>query len=155
MSDTPRTDELWLDIYPHDAASDQRLDRVLMFARQLERELAEAKREGERYLELKRQIRAVGKMIPCTTGGTFENDPPDAIVDACRRENESLRIELDTLLVDKERWKNLVTKAQAILTDNLVPDGISNSECINRLLELLDGPEYRAAIDAARKENKT
>jgi hypothetical protein len=43
-------------------------------------------------------------------------------------------------------WKALVDKSIAILTDNVVPGGISNSECINRLLQLLDGPEYRAVL---------
>lgn len=37
---TPRADKLWLGEYPHDQERDERLERVLMFARTLERENA-------------------------------------------------------------------------------------------------------------------
>lgn len=49
-------------------------------------------REGNRVLEwrknyedLERYIRFIGKQIPVNTGGTFENDPLDAILDAAVR----------------------------------------------------------------------
>lgn len=35
--------------------------------------------------ELEKQIRKLGAAIPCYTGGTFENDPLDAIIDAAYR----------------------------------------------------------------------
>lgn len=39
----------------------------------------------EKYEDLERSIRFIGKQIPCNTGGTFENDPIDAILDAAVR----------------------------------------------------------------------
>jgi hypothetical protein len=53
-----------------------------------ERALREADRAIEhrnKYEELKDYLRFIGKQIPCNTGGTFENDPPDAIMDAVVR----------------------------------------------------------------------
>lgn len=46
-----------------------------------------------------------------------------------------------------EGTRNVVLKAQSILAEYIVPDsGISDHECICRLLGLLDGPESRAAL---------
>jgi len=39
----------------------------------------------EKYEDLEKYIRFIGKQIPCNTGGTFENDPIDAILDAAVR----------------------------------------------------------------------
>ena len=53
-----------------------------------ERALREADRVTEykeKYEELKDYLRFIGKQIPCNTGGTFENDPIDAIFDAAVR----------------------------------------------------------------------
>jgi len=53
-----------------------------------ERGLREANRVmewREKYEDLVKYIRFIGKQIPCNTGGTFENDPPDAIMDAAVR----------------------------------------------------------------------
>jgi len=53
-----------------------------------ERAFREADRVIElrnKYEELKDYFRFIGKQIPCNTGGTFENDPPDAIMDAVVR----------------------------------------------------------------------
>jgi hypothetical protein len=53
-----------------------------------ERALREADRVEEwkrKYEELEEYIRFIGKQIPCNTGGTFENDPIDAILDAAVR----------------------------------------------------------------------
>ena len=38
--------------------------------------------------------REVGAMIPCATGGTFELDPPDAILDAVRRTFQQMAKEI-------------------------------------------------------------
>jgi len=35
--------------------------------------------------DLKKQLKNLGKLVPCHTGGNFENDPPDAIIDAASR----------------------------------------------------------------------
>jgi hypothetical protein len=53
-----------------------------------ERALREADRAieyKEKYEDLVKDIRLIGKQIFCSTGGTFENDPPDAIMDAVVR----------------------------------------------------------------------
>lgn len=43
--------------------------------------------------------------------------------------------------------ESVIRKAQDILAEYIVPDsGISDRECINRLLGLLDGSECRAAL---------
>lgn len=39
----------------------------------------------------------------------------------------------------------IIRRAQAILTDYLIPDGLSAAEAIDGLLGLLDGPDQRAA----------
>jgi hypothetical protein len=39
----------------------------------------------EKYEDLEKDIRFIGKQIPVNTGGTFENDPLDAILDAAVR----------------------------------------------------------------------
>lgn len=40
---------------------------------------------------------------------------------------------------------SIILQAQAILAAYLPPDGISKHEAINYLLDILDGPEQRAA----------
>jgi hypothetical protein len=46
-----------------------------------------------------------------------------------------------------DKLRKVVTDAQAILAEYIVPDsGISDHECINRLLGLLDGPQSREAL---------
>ena len=35
--------------------------------------------------DTRRQIKEVGALIPCAGGGTFEHDPPDAILDAAKQ----------------------------------------------------------------------
>lgn len=55
------------------------------------------------------------------------------------------------LLTALEAMNALVTKAQGILEAHLYPDGAQDSdETVNRLLELLDGPEQRAAQNPAK-----
>lgn len=92
-----------------------------------------------RHTELVRQIRGVGARIPCNTGGTFENDPPDAIVDACWRECRDVKAELAATREDTERldW------ADKHLGDYQLKDGS---------FPFPDHPKpVRAAIDAVRK----
>lgn len=49
------------------------------------READRVKHWKEKYYDLETYIRFIGKQIPCNTGGTFENDPVDAILDAAVR----------------------------------------------------------------------
>lgn len=44
-----------------------------------------------------------------------------------------------------EAYKSLVNQYCDILVRYLVPDGISEKECIEELFGVLDGPQYRAA----------
>ena len=63
-----------------------------------ERALREADRANEwkgKYIDLERYMRFIGKQIPCNTGGTFENDPMDAILDATIRALTNGRKELE------------------------------------------------------------
>lgn len=48
-----------------------------------------------------------------------------------------------------EQLMALTRRAQAILAAYLPPDGNSDHETLNALLELFDGPESRAALAAA------
>lgn len=53
-------------------------------------------------------------------------------------------------LLREERAKSaaltgIITDCQSILTDYLVPDGIGEKQTINKLLEILDDPRWRAA----------
>ena len=45
----------------------------------------------------------------------------------------------------------LIADCQAVLTSYLPPDGITKDECINQLLELLDGPRSRAVLPPVDK----
>jgi hypothetical protein len=51
------------------------------------RKLQECQIEGTRYPahDMARALREIGAMIPSAAGGTFENDPPGAIVGALKR----------------------------------------------------------------------
>lgn len=66
-----------------------------------------------------------------------ETTVADDHVSACRRASG--------LKAGGAAQTEIITKAQAILTSYLTPDGIGGAEAINRLLGLLDGPEQRAA----------
>lgn len=49
----------------------------------------------------------------------------------------------------ENKLAKVITDAQDILATYIVPDsGISDHECINRLLGLLDGPQTREALAA-------
>ena len=68
-------------IHRHNAAIaswDEERERAL-------READRVKEWREKYEDLEKYIRFIGKQIPCNTGGTFENDPVDAILDAAVR----------------------------------------------------------------------
>jgi len=73
-----------------------------------------------------------------STGGTAASDKAQAnatfIVRACN---------------SHEQLVALTRRAQEILAAYLPPDGSSDHETLNALLELFDGPESRAALAAA------
>ena len=45
---------------------------------------------AEQLEGMREELKNVGAMVPCATGGTFVNDPPDAIVDALARHMNEL-----------------------------------------------------------------
>jgi len=49
--------------------------------------------------------------------------------------------------------RKVITDAQDILAAYIVPSGISDHECINRLLGLLDGPQSREALRGGRQSS--
>ena len=112
MSDTPRTDALW---------TKTRAERGLYgmavmadLARQLERELAEARAAALPAYETVwqswvAQCRKLGAMIPCAAGGTFEADPPDAILDAAARTFAAMGKELAEAQKRVVEWQPIET----------------------------------------------
>lgn len=52
------------------------------------------------------------------------------------------------LFAGGEAQTDILRRAQAILTQYLIPDGIDGPEAINQLLGLLDGPDQRASQSA-------
>lgn len=54
----------------------------------------------------------------------------------------------DDLVAAGKSQTEIIRRAQTILTHYLRPDGPSDSETLNELLGLLDGPDQRAAQDA-------
>lgn len=111
-----------------------------------ERALREADRVlewKEKYDDLEKYIRFIGKQIPCNTGGTFENDPPDAILDAAVRALNAERIEakynkkaddktLESLEYNVER-----TKAFEALAEMLYKAGYDNTDGIKKIYEIV------------------
>ncbi len=68
------------------------------------------------------------------------------------RANAHLLFAAPDLYSGGEAQTAIIHRAQAILTQYLIPDGIDGPEAINQLLGLLDGPDQRtaqAAWDAA------
>jgi len=117
-----------------------------------ERALREADRVmewREKYEDLVKYIRLIGKQIFCSTGGTFENHPPDAIIDAAFRslneswKNESWKQEkeemklchdktLESLRCNVER-----TKVFEALAEMLYKADYDNTDAIKKIYEIV------------------
>ena len=112
-----------------------------------ERALREADRVieyKEKYEDLVKDVRLIGKQIFCSTGGTFENHPPDAIIDAAFRSlNESWKKQegemklshgktLESLRYNVER-----TKAFEALAEMLYSAGYDNIDGIKKIYEIV------------------
>jgi hypothetical protein len=111
-----------------------------------ERALREADRAIEhrnKYEELKDYLRSIGKQIPCNTGGTFENDPPDAIMDAAVRALNTARVEpvynkevcdktLESLRYNVER-----TKVFEALAEMLYKADYDNTDASKKIYETI------------------
>lgn len=73
----------------------------------------------EKYEDLEKYIRFIGKQIPCTTGGTFENDPVDAILDAAVRSLNDL-----TDYIAEETHKRSMTLNESVLENESVLNAV-------------------------------
>ena len=112
-----------------------------------ERALREADRAieyKEKYEDLVKDIRLIGKQIFCSTGGTFENHPPDAIIDAAFRSlNESwkkqegeMKLSHDKTL-ESLRYNVERTKAFEALAEMLYKAGYDNIDGIKKIYEIV------------------
>lgn len=83
------------------------------------READRVKHWREKYEDLEKCIRFIGKQIPCTTGGTFENDPVDAILDAAVRSLNDL-----TDYIAEETHKRSMTLNESVLENESVLNAV-------------------------------
>ena len=111
-----------------------------------ERALREADRVieyKEKYEDVVNYIRFIGKQIPCNTGGTYENYPIDAILDAAVRALNAERLEtkynkeacdktLESLRYNIER-----TKVFEALAEMLYKAGYDNTDAIKKIYEIV------------------
>jgi hypothetical protein len=104
----------------------------------------ECDRWREKYEDLEKYIRFIGKQIPCNTGGTFENDPVDAILDAAVRSlNESWKKqEGEMKLSHDETLKSLLynvnrTRVFEELAGMFYNAGFDNRAAIKKIYEIV------------------
>jgi hypothetical protein len=110
-----------------------------------ERALREADRAikyKEKYEDLVKDIRLIGKQIFCSTGGTFENHPPDAIIDAAFRSlNESWKEEKEHMklshgkTLESLRYNVERTKVFEALAEMLYKAEYDNTDAIKKIYE--------------------
>ena len=98
----------------------------------------------EMYEELKDYLRFIGKQIPCNTGGTFENDPPDAIMDAAVRSlNESWKQEKEEMklchdkTLESLRYNVERTKVFEEIADMLYKAGYDQMDAAKKIYEIV------------------
>lgn len=92
-------------------------------------------------------VTANGKHVAITYDGLdMENDQDDSVCAA----NARLIAAAPELVESLTATLKLLRKAQDILTAYLHPDNYDDLQCINSMLELLDGPEQRAIETPAR-----
>ena len=117
-----------------------------------ERALREADRVlewKEKYEDLEKYIRFIGKQIPCNTGGTFENDPVDAILDAAVRslnDRKPTRVDelnsiLDAVTTSWKEEKETMKLAHDKTLDSLEYT-IERTKVFEALSEMLYKAEY-------------
>ena len=112
-----------------------------------ERALREADRAieyKEKYEDLVKDIRLIGKQIFCSTGGTFENHPPDAIIDAAfrslneswKKQEEEMKLSHDKTL-ESLRYNIERTAAFEALAEMLYKAGYDNIDAIKKIYEIV------------------
>ena len=110
-----------------------------------ERALREADRAikyKEKYEDLVKDIRLIGKQIFCSTGGTFENHPPDAIIDAAFRSlNESWKKQEEEMKLSHDKTLESLsynverTKVFEALAEMLYKAEYDNNDGIKKIYE--------------------
>jgi hypothetical protein len=110
-----------------------------------ERALREADRAikyKEKYEDLVKDIRLIGKQIFCSTGGTFENHPPDAIIDAAFRSlNESWKKQEEEMKLSHDKTLESLsynverTKVFEALAEILYKAEYDNTDAIKKIYE--------------------
>jgi len=117
------------------AAWDEERERAL-------READRAIKYKEKYEDLVKDIRLIGKQIFCSTGGTFENHPPDAIIDAAFRSlNESWKEEKEHMKLSHDktleslRYNVERTKVFEALAEMLYKAEYDNTDGIKKIYE--------------------
>lgn len=114
-----------------------------MGGRQMLREPDRVMEWRKKYEELEEYLRFIGKQIPCNTGGTFENDPPDAIMDAVVRALNAARVEpiynkevfdntLESLRYNVER-----TKVFEEIADMLYKSEYDQRDAVKKIYEIV------------------
>jgi hypothetical protein len=120
------------------------------------RALREADRVNEwkeKYQDLEKYMRFIGKQIPCNTGGTFENDPIDAILDATIRTLTSERKETVYYKEANDRiLQSLdfqVEKAKVFecLAEMLYSSHFDNIDAVKKIYEVTKELSKRIALD--------
>ena len=112
-----------------------------------ERALREADRAikyKEKYEDLVKDIRLIGKQIFCSTGGTFENHPPDAIIDAAfrslneswKKQEEEMKLCHDKTL-ESLRYNVERTKVFEALAEMLYKAEYDNNDAIKKIYEIV------------------
>ena len=107
-----------------------------------ERALREADRVieyKEKYEDVVNYIRFIGKQIPCNTGGTFENDPIDAIMDAAVR------------ALNAERLETKYNKEACDKTLESLRYNVERTKVFEQISKMFYDADYEYDRDAAKK----
>lgn len=129
------------------------------------READRVKHWREKYEDLEKYIRFIGKQIPCNTGGTFQNDPIDAILDAAVRalnDRKPARVDelnsvADAILTSWKEEKENMKLAHDKTLDSLEYN-IARTKVFEKLAELFYHSSYddidgvKKMYDIVRKE---
>ena len=148
---TPTADLLKLELAAFKKNNEELIQRcnaaIASWNEERERALREADRGlewKEKYEDLVKDIRLIGKQIFCSTGGTFENDPPDAIIDAAFRSlNESWKEEKEHMKLSHDktleslRYNIERTKAFEVLGEMFYKAGYDDIDGIKKIYEIV------------------
>ena len=148
---TPTTDLLKSELAAFKKNNEELIQRcnaaIASWDEERERALREADRGlewKEKYEDLVKDIRLIGKQIFCSTGGTFENDPPDAIIDAAFRSlNESWKEEKEHMKLSHDktleslRYNIERTKAFEVLGEMFYKAGYDDIDGIKKIYEIV------------------